>query len=53
MRSLRIFMEERNLDLGVRVSEENFCKYDTIAVLPIYAVGNLVSERKTTRDPLN
>ncbi|HAJ78507.1 MAG TPA: ATP-binding protein [Fibrobacteres bacterium] len=43
MQSLRIFMEERGLDLGVRVSEENFSRYGKITVLPLYAAGSLVS----------
>jgi predicted AAA+ superfamily ATPase len=47
MRSIRIFMEERGLNIGARVSEENFGKYESIVVLPIYAVGNLVSDRTT------
>jgi predicted AAA+ superfamily ATPase len=50
MKSLRIFMEERGLKTGVRVSEENFGKYDQIRFLPIYAVGNLVSDRKVLFD---
>ena len=52
MRSLRIFMEERGLDIGVRVSEENYGRYDGIVVLPIYAVGNLISDRETVLDQL-
>ncbi|MBN2035169.1 MAG: hypothetical protein JW768_00370 [Chitinispirillaceae bacterium] len=46
MRSLRIFMEERGLNLGVRVSEENFGRYESIMVVPIYALGTLVSGRR-------
>jgi predicted AAA+ superfamily ATPase len=52
MTSMRIFMEERELDIGVRVSEENYGRYEKIAVLPIYAVGNLVSGHKTVQELL-
>jgi hypothetical protein len=52
MNAYQIFMEERGLDIGVRVSEENYGRYEKIVVLPIYAVGNLVSDRKTVLDPL-
>jgi uncharacterized protein len=50
MRSIRIFMEERGLTIGARVSEENFGKYESIIVLPIYAAGNLVSGHATELD---
>jgi hypothetical protein len=53
MRSLRIFMEERNLDIGVRVSEENYGRYENIVVLPIYAVGNLVTNRETVMNQVD
>ncbi|MBI4861976.1 MAG: ATP-binding protein [Candidatus Riflebacteria bacterium] len=38
MQSLRLFMAERNLDHGVRVSLEGFSSYDGIVVVPLYAV---------------
>ena len=41
MQSMFLFMEERKIDLGVRISSENFGRYDKIAVVPIYAVENL------------
>jgi len=41
MQSLFLFLEERGLDLGVRVSAENFGRYGKLAVVPIYAAENL------------
>ena len=45
MQSLRLFMNEKNSEYGVRTSLENFAQYDKIKVYPLYAVGNLVSEQ--------
>jgi predicted AAA+ superfamily ATPase len=42
MKSLYIFLDERNLDTGIRVSSENFSTYDRIESLPIYTVSRLV-----------
>ncbi|NTV84099.1 MAG: ATP-binding protein [Bacteroidales bacterium] len=42
MQSLRIFMNEKKIPLGIRVSLENFSKYENIGVFPLYAVGNLL-----------
>jgi predicted AAA+ superfamily ATPase len=41
MQSMSIFLKERGLSLGIRISQENFSKYDKIQTLPAYAVGNL------------
>lgn len=41
MHSLHIFLGEKKLDLGVRISTENFSKYEKIAVIPAYAVACL------------
>jgi uncharacterized protein len=43
MQSLRIFLQEKKINSGTRVSLENFGKYDNIHVLPLYAVRNLFS----------
>ena len=37
MQSIRIFMEERNIDKGVRLSLENFDSLGDIDILPLYA----------------
>jgi hypothetical protein len=38
-------MKEKHIQRGVRASLENFKQYDDIDVYPLYAIGNLVSER--------
>jgi predicted AAA+ superfamily ATPase len=43
MQSLFLFLDEKNIQSGVRVSQENFSKYDKISVFPIYAVANILS----------
>jgi predicted AAA+ superfamily ATPase len=42
MQSLRLFMEEKKIDIGVRTSLENFGKYENIEVYPMYAIANLL-----------
>ncbi|MDR1239321.1 MAG: ATP-binding protein [Treponema sp.] len=43
MQSLRFFLEEKRLPLGIRCSLENFSRYENIAVYPLYAISNLLS----------
>ena len=43
MQSLRLFLQEKNIDTGTRVSLENYGQYDNIRVLPLYALSNLFS----------
>lgn len=42
MQSLHLFMEEKKLDYGIRISLENFCKYEKIRVCPMYAIKNII-----------
>ncbi len=42
MQSLRIMLNEKKLKYGIRVSLENFCKYENIRVYPLYAVQNIL-----------
>ena len=42
MRSMRLFLSERNLSRGIRLSQENFSSYGLIETMPLYASGNLV-----------
>jgi len=42
MQSLRLFMKEKNIERGVRISLENFNRNDTIDIYPLYAIGNLI-----------
>ena len=41
MQTLRVFMEEKKSEYGVRTSLENFAVYDKIRVNPLYAIGNV------------
>lgn len=41
MQSLHLFLAERNLDVGLRISHENFSQYDKIRTIPIYAVNRI------------
>lgn len=43
MQSLRLFLQEKKISMGTRISLENFGQYDNIRVLPLYAVKNLFS----------
>jgi len=43
MQSMFRFLQERNCHFGIRISAENFAKYGTIAVIPLYATENLVN----------
>jgi hypothetical protein len=42
MQSMQIFLREKNLSKGIRVSTENFASYDNIDVYPLYAVENIL-----------
>ena len=39
MKSLRILMNEKQLRLGVRTSEENFARLDDVRIIPLYMIG--------------
>jgi predicted AAA+ superfamily ATPase len=42
MQSLHLFMKEKNSTKGIRISLENFGKFDNIDIYPLYAVSNLL-----------
>jgi len=42
MQSLHLFLKERNLEKGFRISHENFAVYDRFQTVPMYATGNLL-----------
>ena len=42
MQSLHLFLKEKNAAKGIRVSLENFSRYDNIEVVPLYAISNLI-----------
>lgn len=41
MQSMRLFLQEKRINYGVRISRENFGQYENIRVLPLYAIRNL------------
>lgn len=41
MQSMRIFMQAKQLEKGIRTSLENFGAYEDILVYPLYAIGNV------------
>jgi hypothetical protein len=41
MQSLKIFMDLKKSEKGIRVSQENFSTYQNMEVYPLYAVANL------------
>lgn len=41
MQSLYIFLKEKNLTFGIRISIENFAEMDHVKILPLYAVHRL------------
>jgi predicted AAA+ superfamily ATPase len=41
MQSLYIFLKEKELGKGIRVSQENFSSFEQISVIPLYAVKNI------------
>jgi predicted AAA+ superfamily ATPase len=41
MQSLYLFLEEKNIAFGIRISSENFGKIDKVKILPLYAVHRL------------
>ncbi len=43
MQSLYLFLEEKKLDFGMRLSLENFSDMEKIQIFPLYAVGNLLT----------
>ena len=41
MQSMHIFLSGRNATKGIRISLENFSRYDKIESIPLYAISNL------------
>lgn len=41
MQSLFLFLDEKKLNRGIRISNENFSVYDAIEVYPLYAIENI------------
>lgn len=41
MQSMRIFLQQKGIDYGIRTSLENFSCYEDIRVYPLYAIKNI------------
>ena len=41
MQSLYVFLKEKNTNKGIRCSLENFSEFESIEVVPLYAIGNI------------
>ena len=50
MQSMRIFLETKKLQTGIRTSLENFCYYDNIEVYPLYAISNKLRTESSDRE---
>ncbi len=44
MQSMRLFLQQKGVDYGIRTSLENFSRYDDIRVYPLYAIKNVFRE---------
>ncbi len=42
MQSLYLFLKEKNITQGIRISIENFACYNNIKVYPLYAIENII-----------
>ena len=45
MQSMRIFLQSKGLDVGIRTSMENFGAFDNVLIYPLYAIGNALEIR--------
>lgn len=52
MQSMRIFLQAKQLDKGIRTSLENFGAVEDFLIYPLYAIGNICRGRKSTKSPL-
>jgi predicted AAA+ superfamily ATPase len=43
MKSLRVFLQEKNSPFGIRLSMENFSSLPDVKILPLYAIHRLFS----------
>ncbi len=44
MQSMRLFLQQKNLNIGIRTSLENFSKLPDALIIPLYAIGNIVGQ---------
>lgn len=45
MQSMRLFLQQKGIDYGIRTSLENFSSYEDIKVYPLYAIKNIFEKR--------
>ena len=45
MQSMRLFLQQKGVDYGIRTSLENFSRYDDVRVYPLYAIKNVFNEK--------
>lgn len=50
MQSMRLFMQQKGIDYGIRTSLENFSVYEDVHVYPLYAIKNIFHKTTTTRE---
>ena len=48
MVSLRLFMQEKNNETGIRTSMENFGRIGNIGIYPMYAISNILSDNSSS-----
>ena len=48
MQSLRIFLQAKNRERGIRTSLENFAAFDDILLYPLYGIANIRKGKETT-----
>ena len=48
MQSMFLFLEDRKLSTGIRLSGENFSKYEKVLSMPVYAARNIWSLKLTS-----
>jgi uncharacterized protein len=41
MQSMNLFIQVKGSKKGIRISQENFSKYNNIGVFPLYAISNI------------
>lgn len=44
MQSIHLFMSEKQSELGIRISLENFSVLDTVQTIPLYAIQNITTK---------
>ena len=53
MQSLRVFMDEKKVEKGIRTSLENFAHFKNVEVVPMYAISNLLIKNDKIDDKID